>query len=59
MFFSMTIQPRSISDAFASSLIDSNVSLKWKLRKSKESGARSLARSFLGVEGRAGALGWD
>jgi hypothetical protein len=39
------------------SLIDSNVSLKWKQWKSKES--ESLAHNTLGVEGRVGAPGWD
>jgi hypothetical protein len=32
-------------DTLPSSLIDSNVSLKWKQQKSKESGARSLAHN--------------
>jgi hypothetical protein len=47
------------SDTLPSSLIDSNVSMKWKQWKSKELGARSLAHNILGVEGRVGALGWD
>jgi hypothetical protein len=42
-----------------SSLMDSNVSLKLKEQKSKELGARSLACSISGVEGRARAPGWD
>jgi hypothetical protein len=46
------------SDVLPSSLIDSNVSLKWKQRKNKELGTRSLA-STLGVEGCARALRWD
>jgi len=30
-----------------------------KITKEQGVGARSLARNTLGVEGRAGALGWD
>jgi hypothetical protein len=41
-----------------SSLVDSNVNLRWKQRKNKELATRSLARSTLGVEGRAGVPGW-
>jgi len=37
--------------------MDSNVSMKLKQQKNKELGARSLACSILGVEGRAGVLG--
>jgi hypothetical protein len=48
-----------LCDVPPSSLTDSNVSLKLKQRKSKELSARSLIRSTLGVEGRAGAPGWD
>jgi len=40
-------------------VIDSNVSLRWKQRKSKELGTRSLTCNTLGVEGHAGTLGWD
>jgi hypothetical protein len=47
------------SDTLSSSLIDSNVSLKWKQQKSKELGTRSLAHNTLGVEGRAGVPRWD
>ncbi len=47
------------NDVLASSLIDSNVNLKWKQWKSKELGPRSLTCNTLGVEGCAGALGWD
>jgi hypothetical protein len=43
--------PNSLFDAFPNSLIDSNVSLKWKQRKSKKLGTHSLVRSTLGVEG--------
>jgi hypothetical protein len=32
---------------------------KVKTTKGEGVGARSLARSTLGVEGRVGALGWD
>jgi hypothetical protein len=46
-------------DMLPSSLIDSNVSLMWKQRKNKELGTHFLACSTLGVEGHAGALGWD
>jgi RNAse (barnase) inhibitor barstar len=48
-----------IPDMLISSLIDLNVNLKWKQRKSKKLGTRSLVRSTLGVEGHAGAPGWD
>jgi hypothetical protein len=47
-----------LNDALPSSLIDSNVSLRWKQRKSKELGYIPLAHNTLGVEGCAGALGW-
>jgi hypothetical protein len=40
-------------------LVDSNVSLKGKRRKSKELGACSLARNTLGTKGRAGVSEWD
>jgi len=46
-----------VVDVPPSSLMDSNVSLKLKQRKSKELGALSLARNILGVEGCARALG--
>jgi len=46
-------------DTFPSSLINSNVSMRWRQWKSKELGAHSLACSTLGVEGHARALGWD
>jgi hypothetical protein len=45
-------------DTLPSSLIDSNVNLKWKQRN-KELGTCSLAHSSLGVEGCVGAPGWD
>jgi hypothetical protein len=45
-------------DAFPSSLMDSTVSLKKKTTEGGV-GVRSLARSTLGVEGRAGVPGWD
>jgi hypothetical protein len=48
-----------VDDAPPSSLIDSNVSLKLKHRKSKELGARSLTCSTLGVKGHAGVPKWD
>jgi hypothetical protein len=48
-----------VRDAFPSSLIDSNMSLKWKQRKSKELGTNSLAHNTLRVEGRVGAPGWN
>jgi hypothetical protein len=35
-------------DVLPSSLIDSNVSLRWKQQKNKELGIRSLARNTLG-----------
>jgi hypothetical protein len=38
--------------------MDSIASLKMKTTEGKGVGARSLARSTLGVEGRAGDLGW-
>jgi hypothetical protein len=47
------------NDALLSSLMDSNVSLKWKQRKSKDLEECSLVRSTLGVKGRAGAPKWD
>jgi len=37
------------SDALLSSLIDSNVNMRWKQRKSKELGTCSLAHNTLGV----------
>jgi hypothetical protein len=40
-------------------LMDSTTSIKVKTGKGKRIGARSLARSILGVEGRGGASGWD
>jgi hypothetical protein len=49
----------TIFDVFPSSLIDSNVNLKWKQRKNKELRARSLVRSILGVKGHVGVSGWD
>jgi len=39
--------------------MDSNVSPKVKTMEGKGIGACSLARNTLGVEGCAGALGWD
>jgi RNAse (barnase) inhibitor barstar len=48
-----------IPDVLLSSLIGSNVNLKWKQRKNKKLGTRSLIRNTLGVEGRARAPGWD
>jgi hypothetical protein len=38
-------------DVFPSSLIDSNMSLKWKQQKSKELMARSLVRNTLRLRG--------
>jgi len=51
----------SLSDALPSSLIDSNVSLKWKQWKSKELGTHSLIRSIVGVKGldRGYNFAWD
>jgi hypothetical protein len=46
-------------DAPPSSLIDSMASLKVITTKGKGDGVRSLAHSTSGVEGCAGALGWD
>jgi hypothetical protein len=48
-----------IVDAFPSSLIDSNVNLKMKTKKGQRVRARSMVHSTLGVEGHAGAPGWD
>ncbi len=42
-----------------SSLMDSTTSSKVKTLEGEGVGARSLARSTLGVEGRARAPGWD
>jgi len=42
-----------------SSLMDSNVNLKLKQRKSKKLGAHSLVCSTLRVERHAGAPRWD
>ncbi len=39
--------------------MDSIASPKVKTAEGKGIGARSLACNILGVEGRAGALGWD
>jgi len=39
--------------------MDSTSSLKVKTPEGEEVGARSLARSILGVKGRVGAPGWD
>jgi hypothetical protein len=47
------------TDAIPSSLIDSNVSMMWKQRKSKKLATRSLTRITSGVEGRVGVSGWD
>jgi hypothetical protein len=49
-----------IGNALPSSLIDSNVSLRWKQQKSKELGHDPWLVTLLGwgVEGCAGALGW-
>jgi hypothetical protein len=44
-------------DTLPSSLIDSNVSLRWKQWKDKELKARSQAHSTMGVEGRVGTPG--
>jgi len=41
------------------SLMDSTLSPKVKTMKGKRVGARSLAHTTSGVEGRVGALGWD
>ncbi len=46
-------------DTPPSSLMDSTRSPKVKTSKEEGVGVRSLARSTLGVEGRAGAPGWD
>jgi len=54
-----TVVEWKVIDAFPSPLIDSNVNLKLKQWKSKELGARSLARNISGVKGCAGASGWD
>ncbi len=42
-----------------SSLMDLTTSPKAKTMEGEGVGARSLVRNTLGVEGRAGALGWD
>jgi len=47
------------NDTPPSSLVDSNVSPNWKQRKSKESGHTPWLVALWGVEGRAGAPGWD
>jgi len=47
------------NDTLPSSLIDSNVNLKWKHWKSKGLEICSMVHSTLGVEGHAGAPGWD
>ncbi len=50
------LEPKKFDiDVLSSSLMDSNVSLKWKQRKSKEFGARPLAHNILGAEGHARA----
>jgi hypothetical protein len=46
-------------DTPSSSLMDSTTSPKLKTMEGERVGARSLARSTLGVEGRVGASGWD
>ncbi len=46
------------NDAPPNSLIDSTARLNVKTSKRQGVGARCLARSTLGVEGRAGVLGW-
>jgi hypothetical protein len=47
----MSFCPRTPNDALPSFLIDSNVNLKWKQRKSKELGTHSLACNTLGWKG--------
>jgi len=44
--------------ALPSSLIYSNVSLRWKITKRYEVGARFLVRNILKVEGHVGILKW-
>ncbi len=46
-------------DAFLSSWIDSNVSLKSKQQKSQKLGHAPWLTTLLGLEGRARAPGWD
>jgi len=46
-------------DALPSSLMDSTMSPKVKTIERKGVGVCSLARNTSGVEGHAGALGWD
>ncbi len=48
-----------MNDALPSSLMDSNVSLNWKQRKSKESGHAPWLVALWRVEGHAGVPGWD
>jgi hypothetical protein len=48
-----------LTDASLNSLMDSTTNPKVKITKGEGVEARSLACSTLGVEGRAGASGWD
>jgi hypothetical protein len=49
----------TMDDAPPSSLMDSTVNPKAKIREGEGIGVCSLARSTSGVKGHAGALGWD
>jgi len=48
-----------VSDAPPSSLMDSNVNLNWKQRKSKEPGHAPWLIALWGVKGRVGTPGWE
>ncbi len=50
---------KRICDALPSSLMDSTTSPKVKIMKGEGIRLRSLAHNTLGVEGCAGAPGWD
>jgi hypothetical protein len=49
----------NMCDGLPSSWIDSNVSLKWKQRKSQKLGHAPWFVALWGVEGRAGTPAWD
>jgi hypothetical protein len=53
------ISSKPLHDALQGSLMDLNVSLKWKTTEKQGVGACSLARNTLGVEECARAPGWD
>jgi hypothetical protein len=61
-FFSVRIRAnigKAMMDASVSSLINSTVSPKVKTLEKERVRVRFMARNTLGVEGHAGALGWD